>query len=195
MTPALGIPAALGTLACAAFLIRVHLLPTGYQPVSNAVSDYGVGDYRGYYRWQTAASAYAALLLAAAIARTTHPVPQLLVFLLLTFAVARLLIPSFPTDLDRSRPTATGRIHTLLAGAAFAAIAWCAAALPDRVDWPSLHGPLVVLGWIVVVTAVACGLAMTSLLHRVTEPFFGALERLFYAATLAWLLVVSLHFV
>src|SRR3954468_24025060 len=112
MTPVLGILAALLTLVCAAVLVRVHLLPTGYNPVSNAVSDYGVGEYRRYYRWQTAALAYAALVLAAAIARTTHPVPELIVFLLMTFAAARLLIPSFPTDLHRrSRPTPNGRIH------------------------------------------------------------------------------------
>src|SRR3954451_12538685 len=193
MTPVLGILAALLTLACAAFIVRVHMLPTGYRPVSNAVSDYGVGAYSRYYRWQTAALAYAALVLAAAIARTTHPVPELIVFLLMTFAAARLLIPSFPTDLDRrSRPTPNGRIHILLAGVAFASIAWCAAALPDRVDWPGLHGTLVVLGWIVVVTAVASGLAMAV---RIAEPYFGAVERLFYGATLAWFFVVSLHFV
>jgi hypothetical membrane protein len=194
MTPVLGIIAALLTLASAAFLVRVHLLPTGYSPVSNAVSDYGVGPYSRYYRWQTAAIAYAALVLAAAIARTTHPVEQLLVFLLLTFAAARLLIPSFPTDLDRSRPTGTGRLHLLLAAAAFASIAWCAAELPHRVDWPHLHGLLVVLGWIVIATAVACGLAAT-VLRRLAEPYFGLVERIFYAAMLVWFLVVSLHFV
>jgi hypothetical protein len=192
MTAALGVLAALTTLACLGALVRVHLLPTGYRPVTNAVSDYGVGEFSRYYRWQTAASAYAALFVAAALTRTVHPVPQLPVFLLLVFAAARLVIPSFPTDLDRSEPTVTGRLHILLAGVALASIAWCAAVLPDRVDW--LHGLLIALGWIVVATAVACGLAMTTLLHRVTEPFFGAVERLFYAALLLWLLVVSLHF-
>jgi|tagenome__1003787_1003787.scaffolds.fasta_scaffold20872533_2 hypothetical protein len=195
MTPVLGILAALLTLVCAAVLVRVHLLPTGYNPISNAVSDYGVGEYRRYYRWQTAALAYAALVLAAAIARTTHPVPQLIVFLLMTFAAARLLIPSFPTDLDRSRLTPAGRIHIALAGVAFASIAWCAAALPDRIDWPSLHTTLVVLGWIVAGSAIACGLCISSLLHRHVEPFFGAIERVFYAAVLVWFLVVSVHFI
>src|SRR3954454_23110761 len=192
MTPVLGILAALLTLVCAAVLVRVHLLPTGYNPISNAVSDYGVGEYRRYYRWQTAALAYTALVLGAAIARTTHPVPQLIVFLLMTFAAARLLIPSPPTDLDRRRPTPRGRIHILLAGVAFPSIAWWAAALPDRVDLGGLHGTLVVLGWIVVVTAVASGRALA---FRIAEPYFGAVERLFYAAILVWFLVVSLHFV
>ena len=192
MTPVLGVLGALLTLTCAAVLVRADTLPTGYSPVSNAVSDYGVGSFARYYRWQTAALAYAALILAAALARTVHPVPQLLVFLLMTFAAARLVIPSFPTDLDRSRPTATGRIHLLLAGIAFASIAWCAVALPDRVDWSSLHGTLVVLGWLIVAAAVAC--ALTVLLPS-AKPFFGLVERLFYAATILWFLVVSLHFV
>jgi hypothetical protein len=195
VTPVLGIIAALFTLVCLAALVRAHLLPTGYRPVTNAVSDYGVGPSARWYRYQTAASACAALVLAAAIARTAHPVPQLLVFLLLTFACARLVIPSFPTDLDRGRPTVTGRVHLLLAGAAFGAIAWCAAALPDRLDWPGLHGVLVVLGWIVAGSAIACGLAMTSVLRNASTPVFGAVERVFYGAMLTWFFVVSFHFV
>ncbi len=193
MTVAIGILAFLATLGCAAALVRVHLLPTGYRPVSNAVSDFGVGAYKGYYRAQTAAIAYASLLVAAGIARTVQPVPQLLVFLLMTFAAARLAIPSFPTDLDRSRPTLTGRIHLLLAGAAFASIAWAAAILPNRVHWPGLHGVLVVLGWIVVVSAVTCALAVTRLVRKQAEPYFGAIERVFYAATLLWFFVVSVR--
>jgi ABC-type multidrug transport system permease subunit len=65
-------------------------------------------------------------------------------------------------------------------------------ALPDRVDWPNLHRTLVVIGWMMAATAVACGLAV---LLRFATPFFGLLERLFYAVTLLWFLVVSLHFV
>jgi hypothetical protein len=190
MTPVLGVLATLLTLACAAVLVREDTLQTGYSPVSNAVSDYGVGSFARYYRWQTAALAYAALVLAGALARTVHPVEQLPVFLLMTFAAARLLIPSFPTDLDRSRRTATGWIHLLLAGVAFGSIAWCAVILPDRVNWPNLHGTLVALGWIVLATAVACVLAT---LFRLA--FFGIVERLFYAAMIVWFLVVSLHFV
>jgi len=195
MTTVLGLLGAVTTLASAAALVRMHLQPNGHDPLHDAVSDYGLGPTAGYYRWHTALSAYAALFVAAALARTEHPVPQLLVYLLLTFACARLVIPSYPTDPDRSRPTGTGRVHILLAAAAFASIAWCAAALPGRVDWPSLHGFLVVLGWIVVATAAACALGLAAMLVRVTVPFFGALQRAFYVAMLTWLFVVSVHFV
>ena len=46
MTVALGILTLLAALVSLAALVRAHLLPTGYDPVSNAVSDFGVGPYR-----------------------------------------------------------------------------------------------------------------------------------------------------
>ncbi len=178
-----------------AALIWVHLLPTGYRPVRNAVSDYGVGRYRAFYRAQTMANAIAAIFLAGALASGVDPAPRHVILLLLVFAAARFVIPSFPTDIDRGTPTATGRVHLMLAGVAFAAIAWAAAALPDRIDWPGIHGWLVVLGWIMVGTAIASGLAMTRVLHAAMEPFFGLIERCFYAAMITWFLVVSIQLI
>jgi hypothetical protein len=179
MTPVLGILAALLTLASAASLERAN----------------GVGAYRRYDRWQTAALAYAALVLAAAVARTTIPVPQLIVFLFLTFAAARLLIPSFPADADRGRPTTDGRLHILLAAVAFGSIAWCAVEVPDRVDLGRLDGVLVVLGWVVVGAAVVWGLAAARLVPRPTDPYLRLIDRLLDAALLTWFLVFGLQFV
>jgi hypothetical protein len=159
VTVAIGVLAFLATLACLALLVRVQQR----------------------HRAQTAAIAYAALLIAAGLARTVQPVPQVLVFLLMTFAAARLAGPSF-----------TGWIHTLLGGVAFGSIAWAAATLPDRVDWSGVHGLLVVLGWIVVAGAVACALAVTLLRTR-AAPFFGTIERAFYAVLLVWFFVVSVR--
>jgi hypothetical protein len=48
---AFSIVAALATAVQAVALIMLHLLPTGYNPVS----DYGVGPYRGWFWLQTAA--------------------------------------------------------------------------------------------------------------------------------------------
>ena len=187
--------ALLATLACLGALVWLHLLPTGYRPIRNAVSDYGVGRYSIFYRAQTAAIAVAALCLAVALATAVDPSPRRVIVLLAIFAVARLAIPSFPTDLNRGQPTRTGRIHIVLAGIAFGSIAWAAAALPDRVDWPSIHGLLVTIGWIVVGTAIASGLAMTRRVHAATEPFFGLIERCFYAAMITWFVVVSVHLI
>ena len=193
MNALLAILSLVSTALCLAALVRLHVLPTGYRPISNAVSDYGVGPYKRYYAVQTSAIAVAALFLAAALWRETHPAPLLIVALLLVFAAARLLIPADPTDLDRSRPTRTGRRHVLLAGLAFGSIAWAAAALPSHVDWPGLHSVLVIVGWVNAGSAIACGLCMSSLLHRATEPFFGLVERIFYASMLAWFAIVAIH--
>jgi hypothetical protein len=160
MTLAIGLLGAASTLVSAAALVR------------------GSGD-----RVKTAAAAYAALFVAAGIARTTHPVPRDLVFLLVVFAAARLAIPTFPSGLSR----------LLLAGVAFAAVTWAALITPDRVHW--LHGFLVVDGWVILVAAVACGVALLLALARPTRRLSWALERVFDAAVLVWLLVVSLHFV
>lgn len=187
--------ALVATLACMGALVWVHLLPTGYRPMRNAVSDYGVGRYRAFYRVQTMANAVAAICLAGALGSGVDPAPRRVIVLLLVFAAARLVIPSFPTDLDRGTPTRTGRIHVVLAGVAFASVAWAAAALPERVDWPDIHGLLVAVGWIVVATAIACGLAMTRRLHAALEPFFGLIERCFYAAMITWFLVVSVRLI
>jgi ABC-type multidrug transport system permease subunit len=51
----------------------------------------------------------------------------------------------------------------------------------------------VILGWVNAGSAIACGLCMSSLLHRATEPFFGLVERIFYASMLAWFAIVAIH--
>ena len=193
MVTVLAIGSLIATAGCFGVLVWLHVLPTGYRPLRNAVSDYGVGRFAHLYRAQTAASALAALLLAGALAIDVDPSPAIVIVLLSVFAAARLAIPSYPTDLDRAQPTRTGRIHVVFAGLAFGSMAWAAAALPDLVSWPDVHGTLVALGWAVVVFAVACGLCMTRALHRATEPFFGLVERLYYLSMLVWLAFVALQ--
>ena len=162
--------------------LAIGLLGAALTLVSAAAAVRSPGD-----RAQTATSAYADLFVAAGIARTTHPVPRDLVFLLIVFAAARLAIPTFPAGVE----------HLLLAGIALAAAAWAALIAPDRVHW--LHRFLVVEGWVILVTAAVCGAAMLLALARPTRRLSWAVERVFErvfdGAVLVWLLVVSLHFV
>jgi hypothetical protein len=69
-------------------LIALHLLPTGYDPRRDAVSDYGVGRYRAWFSAQTIAGGLAGLALAIAFAETTPSIPTLVVVMLLISAVA-----------------------------------------------------------------------------------------------------------
>jgi uncharacterized protein DUF998 len=79
------------------------VLPTKYDPVRDAISDYGVGDYRRYFWAQLAAGALACICIAVALTGLHPYVPTLVVVLLLANAAARLLMPAFPTDQSGNR--------------------------------------------------------------------------------------------
>jgi hypothetical protein len=198
MTAVLGAVVIAATGICLAALIRAHLVQTGYRPIRNAVSDFGVGRAHVWY-WTAASSiGIAALALAAALARGVDPAPTTVIALLVAFALARFAITAFPTDLDRSRLTGIGRIHILLAGIAFASIAIAAGKLPDAVrtnsELSSHHAVLAALGWAVIATSIATGVAI-SRLGRALDPWFGLIERLFYAAMLTWFFVIGYYLV
>ena len=122
-------------------------------------------------------AAAAAIFLAAALPGHRRRT----VVLLGVFAAARFAIAFYPTDLlESGRVTRTGRIHMLLAAIAFASICWCACSYPPR--W---------LGYAATAGAVGTALA----LRRVPQlrPVLGLLERVFYAAIIAWFVVVAVR--
>ena len=69
---AFSIVAALATAVQAGALIVLHLLPTGYNPVRDAISDYGVGRHRGWFWLQAVAGGVGCLFLGIALAQL-HP--------------------------------------------------------------------------------------------------------------------------
>ena len=118
-------------------LLLLHVLPTGYNPIRDAVSDYAIGRYRALFWTFATAGAVSGLTLAVALARSHPPKPTLTVAMLLLSAAARVLIPFFPTDRDGTRfQTVTGTVHMVLAVAIFASIAVAAStsAEPSRTN-------------------------------------------------------------
>jgi Protein of unknown function (DUF998) len=185
MTAALAVAAAVSAGASVTCLVVLHVSPTGYSPVRNAVSEYGVGRFAGWYRAQAAYAGLAAVLLAGALARGLDPVSRRVVALLVVFALARVAIGFFPTDLiGATERTRTGAIHGLLAVAAFVSISWAASALPAHE-----HGARW-LGY--VMTAAVVGMVV-SVRTPALRVYFGLIERGFYAAFLAWIFLVSLR--
>lgn len=171
-----------GTGLCLACLVFLHLAPTGYSPLRNAVSEYGVGRFGGWYRAQAACAALAAIALAVALGG-----PRRVVTLLAVFAAARILIGWFPTDtFAGGERTARGGVHLLLAAVAFVAAAWAAIALK-----PAQHGEPA-LGWAMAACAVGTSLAVR---HETLRPWVGLIERGFYVALLAWLALVAARLV
>lgn len=169
------------TAACAACLAYLHLAPTGYSPVRNAVSEYSVGPYARWYGLQASCAGVAAICLAIALGH-----PRRVVVLLGVLAAARIAIGWFPTDtFESGRPTSRGGIHLLLAAVAFTTAAWSATALPA-----SEHGAPW-LGRIMIALVVAIALS----LRTSARPWFGLVERAYYVAMLTWLALVAARLV
>jgi hypothetical protein len=191
---ALGIVAALATAVQAITLIRLHLLPTGYDPVRDAVSDYGIGRYRGRFWLQAIAGGVGCLALAIALARLRPVTPTQAVIALIATAAARFLIPFFATDQKGSRfQTPHGTIHMILAVIAFGGLTWAATGLwPALSRYPAWHGAenaLTIIPWIMLASVIAVVLALRG--PRL-KPFLGAFERLFYVSSIIWVLVVAI---
>jgi hypothetical membrane protein len=118
-----------------AALVALHVLPTGYEPKTDAVSDYGIGRYRGLFWTRALAGAVACFTLAAALGDAKPSMPTEAIVLLVIAGIARLLIPVFPTDQNGSRfQTARGTIHMVLATVIFAAIIVAASKLGSTLE-------------------------------------------------------------
>jgi hypothetical protein len=170
VTGALAAASLVFTGLCAACLVYLHLAPTGYSPLADPVSAYGVGRHARWYQAQAACSGIAAALLAGSLGT-----PAVVVVLLALYAGARLAITQFPMD---TRPVG----HWLLAVVAFGGVAAAAIRLKA-----TEHGTPT-LGW----AMLACLVATT--VARRNPPLrrrFGLAERGFYAALLVWLVLVA----
>jgi len=190
----------LGLVAVSAqlvLLVALHVLPTKYDPVHDAISDYGVGDYHRYFWAQLVAGALACTSVAVALIGLHPYVPTLVVVLLFANAAARLLMPAFPTDQSGNRfETVRGTIHMVLAIVAFAAVAAAATGLGGLFShysaWHSAKGLFVTLGWVVLAGAVACALGLVG--PRL-KPVFGLIERFFTLSVIIWIYIISIELI
>jgi hypothetical membrane protein len=185
--------AALAVSVQLVILCVLHALPTGYDPIHDAISDYGVGKYRSLFWAQLVAGATACAAIALALTQLHPYVPKLVVVLLFANALARLLMPAFPTDQSGNRfETVKGTVHMVLAFVAFAAVAAAATGLGGLFthypEWSGVKGHLETLGWIVMGGAIATALALIGpRLKRI----FGLIERIFTVSVIAWLFAIS----
>src|SRR3954454_14029695 len=185
--------AAVAVAVGAITLVWVDLLRTGSKPSRDAVSDYGAGPYRLFYTVLVCSLGSGALLLLVALAHGTGVARGGLIWLGV-YGVARVAIAWFPTDLPGAPVTPVGRVHLALAAAAFTAIAFAAVdltpSLSDQPGWDGVSGLLGALRWAVVATAV--GTLLTRVVMQL-RPVFGLVERLLYAASVAFLLTVAIE--
>ena len=191
---AFSIAAALATAVQAVALIMLHLLPTGYNPVRDAVSDYGVGPYRGWFWLQAAAGGVGCLALGIALAQLHPFTPDPGGGGADRDRRARFLLPFFATDQKGSRfQTLHGTIHMILAVIAFGGLVWAATGLWSTLRhypaWNGAESALTIIPWIMLGSVIAVVLAIAG--PRL-KPFFGVFERLFYLSSITWMLIVAI---
>jgi hypothetical membrane protein len=182
---ALGIVAVVSAVICLVSIALLHVLPTRYDPVRNAVSDYGVGPYQRWYHTALVALAVAGFATAIASAGSIRPEPVSVIGFLVAFGVVRILISLFPTDIEGQPATRTGRIHGVLAIIAFACVASAAG---------FFEGTVIdnILGWVVVATAIS---SLVGLRWSQLKPIFGLVERIFYVSMIGWFLVIGIELI
>jgi hypothetical protein len=195
MVSAFAVVALIAVTAQLSILVVLHVLPTKYDAVRDAISDYGVGDFRHYFWAQLGAGALACISVAVALTGFHPYVPTVVVVLLLANAAARLLMPFFPTDQSGNRfETVKGTTHMLLAIVAFGAVAAAATSLSGLFShysvWHSAKGLLVAIGWVVLAGAVACALGQVG--PRL-KPIFGLIERTFTLSVIVWIYIMSIE--
>jgi hypothetical protein len=177
-------------------IVVLHVLPTGLSPMRNAVSQYGITRYRLGYRIQTIALAVAGAAAAVGLAEAAPGRARALIALVIIFALARLVISWFPMDEPGGERTNHGSMHGLIAVVTFIAIAAAAGQLGSVAKqvpgWTTLATVSSAIAWLMVASLIAMMVVRRG--ARVTHStpnYFGAIERVFYLAIVAWFVLVG----
>lgn len=177
-------------------LVVLHVLPTGLSPMRNAVSQYGITRYRLGYRIQTIAFAVAGAAAAVGLAEAAPGKARAIIALVIVFALARLVISWFPMDEPGGERTNHGQMHGLIAIVTFVAIALAALRLGSIAKqvpgWTTLATVSSVVAWLMVASLIAMMVVRRGArdIHS-TPSYFGAVERVFYLALVAWFVLVG----
>ena len=184
---------AAGSVVYVGVVVALHFLPTGYDLVHNAVSDYGVGQYAPLFRVSLWAGSIAVLALAIGLTLDPGAPPLLtrgLVFLGLVSA-ARIGESLFPTTVEGQKLTRTGAMHYLFAILTFGFTQSAISELtPDLVKLYPWHAHRGLLNWLSGAILVGLILVLATLLPRLRH-LFGLPERFFLAVTYIWLVIVA----
>jgi hypothetical protein len=177
-------------------IVVLHVLPTGLSPMRNAVSQYGITRYRLGYRIQTIALAVAGAAAAVGLAEAAPGRARALIALVIVFALARLVISWFPMDEPGREPTSSGRMHGLIAIVTFLAIAIAAVRLgsvaKEVPGWTTLASVSSAIAWLMVASLIAMMVVRRGArVTHSTPKYFGAVERVFYLAIVAWFVLVG----
>lgn len=175
-------------------LIALHLLPTGRDPIRDAVSSYAISRYGALDGVQKFTGGLCTVSLAIALIAGHAPVSAFGLVMLVINGIALLLIVTVPTQATDTKESFSFSlrwlIHTLLALISFSAIALVTGTL----TWPILmlptwHGPgilLLIAGIWTPVSVIIFFIVMAGGIAQ-WRPYFGLIQRSIYLGTICWL--------
>jgi hypothetical membrane protein len=186
--------ALVGILYFGLAVLALHLLPTGYDPLTHAVSDYAVGTYGPVMDSAFVAFGIGVFSLAIALSRpdSSSVVHSRLGVPLLSVAGACLFaVGFFPTDLEGAPATSTGDIHTGLSAVVFLAMVVSVPVLSRAFGRSDKLRSYYRLSLALAIVVVALFFVADA---TITEGVYGGLgERVFILGFYSWLLLASIR--
>jgi hypothetical protein len=192
MTPQFYI-AALGFLsyvASFAVYIWLHITPSGYSPVSNAVSDYGVGKTSKLFVIYLWLNNIGSIAIAFALIGLSY-IPHIIPILLLVLTLSRIGLSLFPTDLEGEKHTKRGYLHyffaIILFGLSYYVIHHVTVVVAGREGRHHVVRFLEILSWLTTASLIGTVITMWKPFRNI----FGAIERVFILSTTFWFLALN----
>jgi hypothetical membrane protein len=173
-------------------IAALHFLRPDANPVSEPISNYGVGPYGFLFTVADIGSGLASLALVAGLYFGIAPAGRSYVGLILLglYGVSELLGGIFPIDVG-GESTTSGTIHNIIGNIAFFCFPIAAILLSLRMgkdeQWRSFRRPALALAIVVVLTVILT-IAGSSL-----GIGFGVIQRVANVVVLVWMFVVALH--
>lgn len=185
--------AIIGALAYLAIDVALAFVDPWYSLLHNAESDYGVGPNAWLMDINFVLRGAFSLAAILAIAWSTSPAARSRIGLALVgaWAACSALLAFFPDNPAGTQVTPAGRIHLLLAGIAFLAVAAGTVMISRRLVADPLWRPARAYLLVLSLLAVVPGLVAILVIRRPLEDF-GLFERIFLGLEILWLAVASI---
>jgi len=175
-------------------LVYLHFLPTGLNPLRNAVSEYGAGRFRFWYQAMCVNQAIAAFLTAAVLATKVQSAPFTTDLSLVVLGLARLIIAKAPVTVVRGKRKTVNGTHLLMAAIIFTSAVVASASFTRHIagnsEWLNVAKALRVFKWSILIFALAT--TVTVIVPRGIR-YLGTAERLLYISIIGWFAVIGIH--
>jgi hypothetical protein len=188
------IVALVGIIYFGCMVALLHFLPTGYNPETQAVSDYGVGQYAVLMDSAFLAIGIGTIALVFSLSRldVSGRLGKMGILSLLVAGVCFFAVGFFPTDMEGVPVTTIGSIHTALSAVVFLANIIAALSL----SWAFRHSeplrPYYMSSMILAIAEVVILIA-TKTFFDPSSGIRGVVERAFILSFYSWILLTAIR--